>query len=728
MKRFILSGLIIFGFIYVIDAAETVSGTVFDSGTGKPAVGVTVGLRELDIVTETDSRGEFSFSGIEKGFYELTFSHQDYGNVSVNIRVKRNFYIVRNLIPKAFDAGNRTKVYDDSLHSKGERTITRDDIKKYPMRGAGDSLHLLQSLPGIGGSFSLATVPIIRGTNPLFNKYYIDDIPVDCPYHYAAGFIPLFSSINEEALDSVQVIKGNAPLWTGDNLGNTIMIRSADAEREGVHGKMILDPLIPFMPTFSVSIVPNDRFSMTAVGRRTTPDLLIDMNKTHFYMADYFLKASYIVNDAHRITALVTGSQDDISFKSLKTRSGYSANGITWEFRALDDLMFKTVLSNQNMVQSLKNKKDYDAESGAEIEFNPDQYRILQTATLSLKDINIRAGYEAVKYSGGCSGNTSLADIAGTDFYKETGGSMNLSFPVEGTSVSGFAGVDGTLSSFFYDAGVKFENYSPIEEKAFSYTLNAGYQMNAVSSVYVKHGTYYAHPDVYYYLGNIDPDFKLAEAENFAAGMNLIPLKEIFLNAEIYYSRFDNMNPDTIFNVDDDVIKKLMQLHPYSKEEDGSNFGIELSGRGSFKGFDGWLSYSFSRTSRNNTGESSYRSDYEQAHLLRLVLSRTWKKWSASAIWHMMSSLPYTPVSRFLYDGSSYTTDYGKRNSANFALNKRLDLRGIYTTDSGTRISVECWNVLFFRNNTVALETNTSSTEKKFDIPFFIWCSLEKPL
>lgn len=708
--------------------ALDISGVVYDAKTGNPASGVIVGLRELDMVTETDSKGEFSFTGMEKGFYRLTFAHRDYGNVSINIRVKRTFHIVQKLSPKVYDAGSRTKSYGDPLRSKGESTIMRNDIKKYPMRGAGDSLHLIQSLPGIGGGFSLATVPIIRSTNPLFNKYYIDDIPVDYPYHYAAGFVPLFSSINEESIESVDVIKGNAPIWTGDNLGNVILIRSADAEKGGINGKMILDPLVPLMPAFSVSAVPNDRLSITAAGRRTTADMLVDMNKTHFYLADYFLKASYVLNDSHRITAVGSGSRDKVAFNDLSTRSGYSANGITWEFRASDELLVKTVLSNQNMTQSLENKKDYNSGSGAEIKFNPDQYRIFQTAVLSLRPVNIRAGYEAVKYRGGCSGNTSLADIAGIKFYKGVTTDQKLSFPMEGTSLVGFAGVDGTLSGFGYDAGVKYEDYGPIDERALSYDINADYRLSGMSSVYLKHGRYYAHPDVYYYLGNIHPDFKLAEARNFAIGANVIPVSGLFLNAEMYYCRFDNLCPGTVFNVDDDLAKKGMQLHPFSEEDDGNTFGMELTGRGEWKGFEGWMSYAYSRTTRNNASERKFRSDFEQAHLLRVVLSKTWNRWTAAMIWHMTSSLPYTPVSQYVYNGSTYTAEYGKRNSADFAMNKRLDFRGTYRTDNDTRLSVECWNILFFRNNAVAEKKNSSSTETKNDIPFFIWLSLEKPL
>jgi len=718
------------GCAYALD----ISGVVYDRGSGKPAQGVTVGIRELKVVTETDNRGAFVFTNVPKGFYQLTFTRSDYGHVIVPIRVKRSFYIEQKLTSVVYSAGTNVKSYTDDLKSDGEAAITRDDIKLYPMRGVGDSLHLLQSLPGIGGGYSLATVPIIRGTNPLFNKYYIDDVPVDYPYHYAGGFIPLFSSINEEALDSAAVIKGNAPIWTGDNLGNVIMVKSAEAEKGGVNGKIIFDPIVPLMPTFSCSIVPDENLSIVAVGRRSTADLLFDMNKMRFNLADYFLKASYALTDTHRMTVMGTGSQDRVFFNDLSTRSGYYANGLTWEYLARTNVFVKTVLSNQNMTQSLLNKKEPSTGSGARIKINPDQYRAFQMATLSLPVFSFRVGYEAVKYSGGCSGNASLAEIAGIKFYNGTSSNPNLSFPLEGKSLAGFAGIDGKYDALRYDAGVRYESYGPTDERAVSYNVNAGYMLNQNSSVYFKHGRYYAHPDIYYYLGNLDPDFKLAEARNFALGGNIIPFKDIFINTEIYYCRFNNLSPGTIFSVNDDLAKKGSQLHPFSDEKDGHTFGCELSGKGGWKGFEGWVSYSYSRSTRNNDSARGFSSDFDQTHLLRLVLSRSWSKWTTSLIWHMTSSLPYTPVSGYVYNGSSYTTNYGDRNSARYAMNKRLDVRGSYRTDNDTKISVECWNLLFFRNNAVTEKQNTgrsadsNNTTVKNDIPFFIWISMEKPL
>jgi hypothetical protein len=532
-----------YGFAYAL----TVSGVVTDSEKKKPMPNVVVGIRELQIVTETNERGEFILADVPKGFYTLTFSHKEYGIVSMPIRVKRSFRIDQILSGKIYDSGTMVKAYKDTITSTGEQSITRQDIKTYPMRGMGDSTHLLQSLPGVGGGFSLATVPIIRGTNPLFNKYYIDDIPVDYPFHYAAGFVPIFSSINEEAIDTVSVVKGNAPIWTGDNLGNVIMIKSADAEKGGYNARMILDPIVPLMPTFSFSAVPYEDLSVVAAGRRSIVDLLFDMNKTKFYFSDYYIKAAYTLSTQHRITVTGTGAKDKVYFNDLTTESGYFANGVTWEYLVNNTFFVKTVVSNQNMKQAVLNSRDYTSGSGVDIKFNPDQYRLFQMATMTLKPVSIRAGYELIKYRNGCSGNMSLADIADTEFYRENTGNVNMSFPLEGHSLSGFAAVEGKHERAWYDAGVKYEYYSPLDEKAFSYNANIGYVINSETSIYAKHGRYFAHPDIQYYIGNLDPDFELAEARNFAVGTNVIPSKNIFLNAEIYYCRFYNLSPGTVF-------------------------------------------------------------------------------------------------------------------------------------------------------------------------------------
>jgi hypothetical protein len=369
-----------------------------------------------------------------------------------------------------------------------------------------------------------------------------------------------------------------------------------------------------------------------------------------------------------------------------------------------------------------------------DIKFNPDQYRIFQMATMTMRPFSVRAGYEFIKYRNGCSGNMSLADIADTKFFRDNTGNVKMSFPLEGRSLSGFAGIEGKQERAWYDAGVKYEYYSPLDEKAFSYNANIGYVINSETSIYAKHGRYFAHPDIQYYIGNLDPDFKLAEARNFAVGTNVTPYRNIFLNAEIYYCKFYNLSPGTVFNVNDEVVKKGSQLNPFSEEKDGSTYGMELSGKGEWGGFAGWMNYSYSRSKRNNSRISDFRSDFDQTHLLRVVLSRSFNRWTASLIWHMTSSLPYTPVVGSTPNGSSYEARYGDRNSARYAMHKRLDIKGSYNLDGGGRVFVEWWNVLFFRNNAVAEKFDTGESYNPDnpkiinDIPTLIWVGMEMPL
>jgi hypothetical protein len=100
----------------------------------------------------------------------------------------------------------------------------------------------------------------------------------------------------------------------------------------------------------------------------------------------------------------------------------------------------------------------------------------------------------------------------------------------------------------------------------------------------------------------------------------------------------------------------------------------------------------------------------------------------------MTSSLPYTPVVGSTPDGSSYEARYGSRNSARYAMHKRLDLKGAYNLDGGGRVFVEWWNVLFTKNNAVAEKFDTDESYNPDnpkiinDTPILIWVGMEMPL
>lgn len=702
--------------------ALTVSGRVVDSKTKKPVKEAVIGIDELNLIAETDGNGGFSFPNIGRGYYTLVISHFKYGTQSVSIRVKREFYVDIELDPAKYNGGTTAKIYKDELQSAGNVSIGREDIKQYPMRGIGDSLHLLQTLPGVGSGFSLATVPIIRGINPLYNKYYIDDIPMDYPYHYIAGLIPAFSSINEEALDSAEVIKGNAPVSSSDNLGNVIRIRSAEADTDSYRIKLALDPLLPLIPSISVAAVPYKDISIVCVARRSTIDWIYDHEDLDARFEDYFWKLEYNPASNHRITLLGIYSGDKLNYKDIRTGSESSVNGLTWDYLINNKLFLKTVLSNQHFEQLVENRKIYNDKLGAYIKFDPDEYRLYQMVTYSVKQYYIKAGYEAIRYDGGCKSNVSLSDIAEPGFYNNTSISIPVRFSVEGYSLSAFSQAGGTIDRFRFDIGWRYESYTVLKKNAFSYSAELAYSIDKNSSVYSSLGRYYAHPDIYYYVANPDPQFGLARADNYKLGYNYRFLKSLLFNSEIYYSEYDNLSPAMYYTADNEFYKKLTQLQPFADEKSGSTYGIEFAASGGVHGFKGWVNYSYSVARRNNDIEKDFLSDFDQTHRFRIILSRQWRNFTGSLIWNLNSSLPYTPVEGTIGTNGSY----GAKNSAHYGTYTRLDLKLNYKTENGHRFYIECWNVLMqdntiFEDYSSGKTISTSNPDKYSDIPFFIW-------
>lgn len=724
-----VSIFIILGWIPV--SALTLGGVVADAKSGKAVQGASVGIEELLLVTETDAQGRFSFKDIPRGYYTLTFAHESYGRTALQIRVKRNFFISHELSPQVYDAGTKVKDYAEHQKPSGDQSISRDDIKKYPMRGAGDSMHLLQSLPGVGGGYSLATVPVIRGTNPLFNKYYIDDIPIDYPFHYAGALVPVISAINEEAIDSVRIVKGNAPVWTSDNLGNVIMIKSAEPEKGGVNARMIFDPVIPVMPTLSVTAVPDKDLSIVAAGRRSNADWLFDADKADVSIADYFLKVSYTGLPRHRFTILSAGSRDYVDYDDLYARSGFNASGLTWEYLVSDRLYLKTVLSNNSFRQEINNLKTYADGIGEKILFNPDQYRAMQMLTYTSGNFYGKAGYEAVKYTNGCRGTVDLSEIAGTSYLRGYSADPLVVFPVEGTSLSMFAEAGGTYGRMYFDGSIKYEYYGPADDSGVSYSGEGGYHLGEKTSVYGKFGRYYAHPDIYYYLGNLSLSFKLARADNFAVGVHREITRAIGFQGEFYYNIYDNLNPGVLYNVNNDLAKKMFQFHPFADENDGRTYGVEFSVKGSLYGFSGWANYSYSVSKRNSDTADDFYSDFDQTHLFRVVVSRTIGKWDLSSILHINSPMPYTPVTGSTVSGGKYSAVYGKRNSGRPEITRRLDLKAVYKMDRGHRFFIECWNATINRKNAVTQNWSTKrrygdyNPSNVYDLPFFLWLGVE---
>jgi hypothetical protein len=110
------------------------------------------------------------------------------------------------------------------IQSISRQTMTAEDMKEVPA-SFGDSVSALTSLPGIvregGGIFGDL---VIRGADPLGNKYYVDDIPLFDPLHFGG----IHSVINTNIIKDIDVYSSAFPAEFGSATSSVINISTVD--------------------------------------------------------------------------------------------------------------------------------------------------------------------------------------------------------------------------------------------------------------------------------------------------------------------------------------------------------------------------------------------------------------------------------------------------------------------------------------------------------------------
>jgi len=728
--------------------AFSVSGKVIDSTTGDGVPGVSVVIEQLKSVTVTSPDGSFAFENVPAGFYTIHTTHPLYTNSVTDIRVKRKFVLDIALKKAVYTAEPIVNSYNKNNMRPGTQSISSDDITYMPMSGAGDSLHLLQTLPGVSGTFTMGTVPVIRGLNPIYDKTYIDDMPVDYPYHYLPPIVPILSSINGTIIDDVEILKGPYPMTYDDSIGSIIHIRTKEAEKPGVHGKIILDPVIPLFPTIYCESAISD-FSLIFAGRRTYIDWGADFfeadNSDTWYFQDHYLKLKYNLTPRHRLYFTTLGSDDFISMKDdLDARTQYHIESLKWQYLINRKVFLETSFLRNRTNHYIKDMDTDSADEPLSINYSPLMYRLLQTLTADLSVFDIKTGYEFILHKDGVSGNVDLADLVDYDISDIAGQTVAASFPIEGKTVSVFNETGIDLYPVNLNIGARYKHYGPLSTDTFSYRGIASYYIkNHELKIYGGGGSYHAQPDMYYYLGNDTFTMKESKAYNGVIGLEKKLTQELSGQIETYYARYLDLFSSDFDNIASSQMQKLAQINPYSKDVKGSSMGVECFIKGKIGPVYGWTSYALSRT-RMSDGDDEYNSDYDQTHIFKIAALTHQGKWTPSLMWHFATSMPYTPITGSTPDGSGdYDPVYGKYNSKRYSAYHRLDAKLSYTTDA-VRFYIEIWNIYYIkgydRNKDKVIKNesylypdfdnnkpySSSNPKDQSDIPgAFFWAGLE---
>tara|TARA_Y100001970_G_scaffold38160_1_gene47092 strand:- start:537 stop:2708 length:2172 start_codon:yes stop_codon:yes gene_type:complete len=205
--------------------ADNIKGLVFDENDNSPMVGANVLLTDLEIGTTTNTNGEFIFTNIDDGVYNLQISVIGYETYSKLITIKENEErkLIISLIrkPIVWESINVVGMFP-SKHSPEITQII--DNKMLSQKNSSSISGLLKSMHG----FDLQMAHVhgrnvnisIRGSSDYKPGGYnnrvlllIDGFPVSIPNSGA----PDWNAIPLENIDRIEIVRGPASSLYGHN-------------------------------------------------------------------------------------------------------------------------------------------------------------------------------------------------------------------------------------------------------------------------------------------------------------------------------------------------------------------------------------------------------------------------------------------------------------------------------------------------------------------------------
>jgi hypothetical protein len=701
-------GLSIFG-----QGKFTISGYVRDEKSGEELIGAAIGVKELPAVgVSTNSYGYYSLS-IPAGRCTIYINFVGYETLTFPIDLTGNIRQNFNLSGKVKELNEvvvTSEKRNDNItrNQMGVEKLNIQEIKSLPaFFGERDVLKTLQLLPGIKSAGEGNSGFNVRGGTTDQNLILLDGATV----YNASHLMGFFSVFNPDAIKDVTIYKSSLPAEYGGRLSSVldIAMNEGNSKAYEISGGI---GLISSRVTIDGPIV-KDKGSFIISARRTYADLVLHslvranivkdttLKDSRLYFYDLNAKANYRLSDRDRIFLSGYFGKDVLGITSFGFDWGNSTATLRWNHLFNDKLFsnaslvfndFNYTLNNGstthpiNVISRIRDfsvKQDYQYSSAQnnQIKFGfistlhkmvPGTITSIDTNTIR-KSLPIRNSVENAIYFS--------QDL-------RISSKINVNY---GLRISEFS-LLGTAPFYIYDSynlidSVKNVIDSTRKVKSFvrpeprlslSYVIN---DKNSVKASYARN-VQYLHllsnsttgsptdmwiPSSYNTVPEISDQYTVGYFRNFNNN-------NYEFSAEVYYKNLLHQVDyikGAILNFNANVESQLI----YGK---GRAYGIELFIKKKYGRFNGWISYTLSRTERRFEGINDgnwYPAKQDRTHDISVVsvldLSRGW---TLSATWVYNTGNAVTfPKGAYLI-GDHVVFLYTDRNGNRMPAYHRLDI------------------------------------------------------
>lgn len=716
--------ILIFLFVAVPAIAQqkfTISGTVTSKTKGETIIAATIKVGSNTTISNdygfysiTVDKGDYTMEvtavGLQAAIQQLTVDRDIVLNISLADAVK-------DLDEVIVSSNSRNRSL--SSPQMGVEKLSTKDIKYIPvLLGERDILKVVQLLPGVKSAGDGNSGFFVRGGAADQNLILLDEAPV----YNASHLLGFFSTFNSDAIKDMTMYKTGMPAQYGGRLSSVLDIKMNEGNNQGYN----VSGGIGLIST-KLNIegpIQKGRSSFLVTGRRTyvdaflklSKDSAVNSNNLSFY--DFNAKANYILGKKDRIYLSGYFGRDNLGVGSTFGLAWGNGTGtVRWNHIFGPKLFSNTSLiySNYNYKISIRSgATDFDIFSQIrdwnlkkELQWYMNSRNNIRFGVNAIYH-NIRPG--EVTATAASSINSSKLQrryslenaVYATNTWK-VADKVNITYGIRLTAFSilgkgDFYAIDRdgiVTDTFSYDKGEMVKTYWNAEPR-----LAVSYQFNPVSSVkasyvrnvqnlhLVSNSTTSSPTDKWVASTNIIKP-EISDQFSFGYYKNLYN-DQYELSVEAYYKTMQNQidyKDGADIYINSDAIETQLLFGK------GRAYGIEWLFKKKLGRFNGWVSYTLSKTERKINGISNnnwYNAKQDRTHDIAVVgIYQLNKKWTISANWIYYTGSAVTfPAGKYRIDDQTVYY-YTERNAYRMPAYHRLDIGATWLLKQKKRFSSE---------------------------------------
>ncbi len=677
------------------------SGVLRERGSRSTLANIEVFIEELEQTSLSDAVGRFSFRGLPEGTWHVLVASPGFEPFRTEeiIRPGEASEVVYYVRPTPSGANRTTVRVREEKKEVQRRTLEISEIEKVPGT-FGDPIKAVQNLPGIARSPFDFGLLLVRGSAPEDTGVYVDGIRVPLIYHFGG----LRSVLSPVMLDSIDFYPGGYGVTYGRTTGGALDVKSKVQFPKELHGLARIDlidievAVVGPLPRKGDPANPVGGFAVAA--RRSYLDVVLpaiappqlDLSRTSLpRWWDVQGKVQLRPDPRYRFGWFGYASDDAAGL--------YSEDPITpSDPTSSGEISTRISFTRQMLYLDLKLHPRFTLKGSAAYGFD---YNIIDLTQLfrlgaSSHSVTTRVDgfWEAFPWltvHGGAD------TIVGTYDYEIYFGSADRQsgftdpnaekepLLLEGNNLGMGAGVYleaivrpwGERLTLL--PGLRFDNYGILDafslntlDPRFSFRVALGRGITTKGSV----GIYHQNPQPYEWVeGTGNPDLSAERSPQVTLGGEFQFTDFLSLDIDLFYKSLEDLVVPA-FVAENEAGDRLV----WENRGQGRIYGGELMLQCKpWHGLQGWIAYTFQRSfRRDNPGDSWYRYDFDQPHILDVVARYQLPgDLAVGARFRLVSGNPYTVSTRLDYDVDSFTYEAtsGEYNAERLPTFHQLDIR-----------------------------------------------------